>query len=273
MTTNQGVIIIPARFGSTRFQGKPLHPILGVSMLERTYHVAKVASLAIDGCQVFIATDDDRIKAHAERFGAKVIMTDEQCLTGSDRAFQAASRLEVQPSYVINLQGDAPLTPPHFIEMMLKALINNPEMDVVTPVTTLSWQALDALREQKTLTPFSGTTVITNARNQALWFSKNIIPAIRKEERLRALSEQSPVKRHIGLYGFRYKALKTFVSLPAGHYEELEGLEQLRLLEHDLVIQTVEVNYQGLPEMSGIDTLEDAKRAEALLSAYEAKRG
>lgn len=269
MNNQQGVIIIPARYGSTRFKGKPLAPILGVSMLERTYKVANLASQAIKGCKIYVATDNEEIQKHAESFGAEVLLTDESCNTGSDRAFQAVSRLETKPSYVINLQGDAPLTPASFIEKMIKTLLDNTSIDVVTPATQLSWQALDKLREQKASTPFSGTTVITNANGQAVWFSKKILPAIRKEKEFRAKSLLSPVKRHIGLYGFRFEALDAFVKLAPGFYEELEGLEQLRLLENGLTIRVIDVDYQGLPEMSGIDTPEDLKRAEELLKAFE----
>lgn len=263
--SKKGVIIIPARYQSTRFPGKPLYPILGQSMLSRVYDVALKASKLVNDCQVYIATDDDRICEHAKTFNANVLMTDSDLKTGSDRVYQAATRLDFTPDYVINLQGDAPLTPAHFVEKLIYELENDDSIDTVTPVTRLTWVALDKLRQQKKETPFSGTTAVLNDKNQALWFSKNILPAIRKEKEMRLDSELSPVYRHIGLYGFKFKALEKFVTLKESVYEKLEGLEQLRLIENGFSIKACIVDYNDLPAMNGIDTLEDAKRCEILL--------
>ncbi|PHR81132.1 MAG: 3-deoxy-manno-octulosonate cytidylyltransferase, partial [Henriciella sp.] len=139
------------------------------------------------------------------------------------------------------------------------------EADVVTPVVQLDWAALDTVREQKTREPFSGTSCIRRADGMAIWFSKQVIPAIRKEERLREKETLSPVWRHIGLYGFRMAALERFAALPVGHYEALEGLEQLRFLENGMSIFTVAVE-PGANAMWGIDTPEDAAFAEKLIA-------
>ncbi len=151
-------------------------------------------------------------------------------------------------------------------------MLANPNVDVATPIVNLSWDELDVLRERKQSLPFSGTTVTIDNQGQALWFSKQIIPAIRKEPQLRQASQDSPVYRHIGLYGYRTPILEKFVQLPEGRYEALEGLEQLRLLENGINIQTVLVNYNDLPGMAGVDTPEDAKKTEQLLLEKEVAR-
>lgn len=194
-------------------------------------------------------------------------MTPAECKTGSDRALATCLKLATTPDIVVNLQGDAPLTPPHFVTSILTALIQDPSCDVATPIAQLSWQGLDDLRESKAQRPFSGTTAVIDEHDNALWFSKQIIPAMRQEEKLRQQNNLSPIYRHIGLYGYRLTALQKFVTLPEGKYEALEGLEQLRFLEHGMKIKAVKVDYGMLPSMSGVDTPEDAKKAERLLLA------
>jgi 3-deoxy-manno-octulosonate cytidylyltransferase (CMP-KDO synthetase) len=268
----QPVIIIPARYGSTRLPGKPLALIAGQTMLARVVAIAKQGGTAV-GAHVLVATDDDRIVQHCQNdLGVDVVMTDINCPTGSDRVFEAAKSLATPPSFIINLQGDAPLIPAHFVAELLKAHLAEPEFDVVTPVSQLSWAELDKLRANKQTTPFSGTTaVVQPATGEALWFSKNIIPAIRKEEASRSKSDLSPVFVHVGLYGYKFDALQKFVSLPEGGYEALEGLEQLRFLENNMRIKAVLVSYNGLPKGSGVDSPEDVVRVEALLKAHGLK--
>ncbi len=258
-------IIIPARYGSTRFPGKPLAQLAGRSVLAHVYELSKQAALGTD-TSVHITTDDDRIEAEALQLGASVLRTTADCKTGTDRVMQAASLLDVRPDFVINMQGDAPLTPPDFLSAIISAAETN-DADIVTPVTQLSWGELDTLRQSKTGTPFSGTTATLTAEGKALWFSKNIIPAIRKEAEMRTASPLSPVFRHIGLYGYRLSSLERYAALPVGVYEELEGLEQLRALENGMTIQCVRVDYKGRPAMTGIDSPEDLARAERLLNA------
>ncbi|PIR38428.1 MAG: 3-deoxy-manno-octulosonate cytidylyltransferase [Alphaproteobacteria bacterium CG11_big_fil_rev_8_21_14_0_20_39_49] len=257
-------IIIPARYGSSRFEGKPLAHIAGKSMLQRVHEIAKSAIEKIGQGEVFVATEDDRIKLHAESIGAKSVMTPDSCKTGSDRVLSACENIGYEPDMVINLQGDAPLTPVSFVEAIAKQLLDDDSADVVTPVVQLSWEALDVLRESKKTTPFSGTTAIVDKDDNALWFSKNIIPAIRNEQHLRLQGEISPVLKHVGMYGYKYDALKKFVSLPEGIYEKLEGLEQLRIIESAMKIKAVRVEYGSISPI-GVDTPEDAKRVEEIL--------
>lgn len=259
------LIVVPARFGSTRFPGKPLALINGVSMVRRTAQAAQKAAAQIENCSYVVATDNEEIKTHCEAHAIAVVMTPQELPTGSDRAFAAASRFAPKAEYIVNLQGDAPFTPIQHIVSVAKALENG--ADVATPYVQLSWEALDQLRSHKLRTPFSGTSVIVGPDNKAIWFSKNIIPAIRKETELRKADELSPICRHIGLYAFKRGALKKFVSLPESHFEMLEGLEQLRLLENGLSIECVRVEPPKVAT-PGIDTPDDLALAEALIAAH-----
>lgn len=258
-------IAIPARYGSTRFPGKPLAEIGGQSMLSRVVDLAR----SIDDVDVFVATEDQRIADHADDIGVECILTGDDCRTGSDRILAAlearAQNGKDMPDFVLNLQGDAPFTPPSVVRAIIAVFQSNPEAEVVTPVHQLSWDDLDRLRDAKKVTPFSGTTAIIDADGRALWFSKNILPAIRKEDDLRAASPLSPVHQHIGLYGFRTDILKRFCSLPMGVYEQLEGLEQLRMVENGITVSAVKVDIAPGEIQSGIDTPEDLERAEASL--------
>lgn len=256
----KSVIVIPARYASTRFPGKPLHPINGVSMLARTVGAARKAGQAT-GARVLVATDDDRIAAHAREIGAEPVMTDPDLPSGTDRCRAAMEIAAPEADFIVNLQGDAPFTPPEHVS----ALIDNAtRADVVTPVIPLSWAALDALREHKKSTPFSGTTCIRGEDGRAIWFSKNILPAIRSEAKLRAAGGRSPVLQHVGLYGYTRSALVRIAALPTSRYEELEGLEQLRFLENGLSVFAVPVAAHELPS-AGIDTPQDVAKAEAAL--------
>ncbi len=257
-------IIIPARYGSTRFEGKPLALIAGKAMIDHTVNVARTASQNHKDVAVIVATDDDRIASHCQSQGVDVLMTSDTCKTGSDRVLEAAIKLTNEPDIVINLQGDAPLTPISAVEKVIREFSVNPEAQVVTPVQQLPWDALDKLRRNKQTTPFTGTTAVLSKHNRAMWFSKQILPAMRKEDKYRHGGALSPVYQHLGLYGYRLDILKKFVNLSEGFYEALEGLEQLRFLENDIPIQCVEVDAHEIIH-SGVDSPEDIPRAEAIL--------
>lgn len=260
------LIVIPARYGSTRFPGKPLHKLAGVMMFERVYRSAATAAEAVGDCDVVVAVDDERVAEAAASRNIPYVMTPVDCATGSDRVLSAVRALKVSPSFVINFQGDSPLTPPAFLQTMLEARAEHPEASVITLAAKLSWSDLDTWRERKQLTPFSGTSVVVNPQQQALWFSKSILPMIRDEQRLRTKCETSPVLRHIGIYGFALPVLKSFNSMPHGVYEDLEGLEQLRLLEQGIAIQVATVEIPAAFTSLGVDTPEDAALAETYLT-------
>ena len=261
-------IIIPARYQSTRLPGKPLIDIAGKTMLQRVVEIAQLAASDIADTSVTVATDDERILTHAQALGVDAVMTPQDCRTGTDRVLAAVKQSKKTADFVINLQGDVPITPPNFVTQLIQALHQAKEDCIATPIVKLTWAALDELRNFKQQTPFSGTTAVIDANHNALWFSKQIIPAIRKEAELRQQSDFSPVYRHIGLYGYTFAALERYAKLPEGRYEALEGLEQLRALENAIPIKTVEVSYNGRPEMTGVDTPEDATRVAKLIEAH-----
>jgi len=260
------LIVIPARFGSTRLPGKPLIPIAGQSLLSRVVAIAREGAARVGNAEVVVATDDARVADHARALGCAVEMTDAAISSGSGRAWAVARGRTVAPPIVVNLQGDAPFAAPSMIATLFHALRASP-CAVATPVVRLDWAALDALRAHKRASPFSGTTCVRRADDRALWFSKNVIPAIRGEATLRVAGALSPVYRHIGLYAYRFEALRRFEETAPTPYEVLEGLEQLRFLESGEDILTVAVA-PPRHAMSGIDTPEDVAMAEALIAEH-----
>lgn len=257
-------VIIPARYASTRFPGKPLALINGKAMLDHVYDLAVAATRSTKDVDIIVATDDDRIETHCNITDKRVLRTSENCKTGSDRVLEAAVKLDEQPDIVINLQGDVPLMPQKAISGIIRSFAANPEIEVATPVKQLSWSELDKLRLKKQKTPFSGTTVAMDKHQKALWFSKNILPAIRKEDTMRMSDEMSPVYQHLGLYGYRFDTLKRFVNLKEGVYEKLEGLEQLRFLENNIDIHCVPLPIDTIIH-NGIDSPSDVETAEMVL--------
>ncbi|OGT41347.1 MAG: 3-deoxy-manno-octulosonate cytidylyltransferase [Gammaproteobacteria bacterium RIFCSPHIGHO2_12_FULL_40_19] len=259
------LIVIPARYDSTRLPGKPLALIAGQTLLQRVVRLSQAAALGLKNVSVIVATDDKRISQHCADIGVEAVMTPPECPSGTDRVATAVRQLKDKPDFILNMQGDAPLTPPDFLQAMITSFAEIP-CDAVTPVTQLSWKALDKLRQNKLTTPFSGTTAVFDEETgNAFWFSKNIIPAIRKEHELRKKSDKSPVFRHIGLYGYSLETLEKYVTFPEGQFEILEGLEQLRLLENGYQMRCVPVDFKGRANMSGVDSPEDIARAEALI--------
>ena len=260
------LIVIPSRYASTRFPAKPLHLIAGRSLLHRVIDIAALACANNPDRQFVVATDNVAIEEHAKAINAPTVMTDPKLPSGTDRALAAANMVAPDADFIVNLQGDAPFTPVEYIDLLIREGETS-EQDVVTPVVQLSWADLDQVREQKKASPFSGTSCVMRANGEALWFSKNIIPAIRKEDDLRRETKWSPIYRHIGLYGYKRTALEAFVDLPECEYETLEGLEQLRFLENGMRIKAVKVAPSS-SAMWGIDTLQDAAHAETLISEH-----
>jgi 3-deoxy-manno-octulosonate cytidylyltransferase (CMP-KDO synthetase) len=259
-------------------------------VLERVYaiaqhvktHFEKINSITSVSMKCLVATEDARIVNFCNSLNIPVVLTSDECETGSDRCLEAVQTLiknDFSPDFVINLQGDNPLCPPWFLIEMIEKMLGDTEQKygVFTPCEALTYKVLNTLRENKKTTPFSGTTVTflpeNHAKNpyQALWFSKNIIPALRKEPKehtLETLQQFSGVWRHIGLYGYRYEYLEQFCKMPFGIYEQSEGLEQLRFLEAGIPICMIPVNYQGFPGTSGVDSPEDIIRYEKIMTEY-----
>jgi 3-deoxy-manno-octulosonate cytidylyltransferase (CMP-KDO synthetase) len=257
------LIVIPARFGSTRLPGKPLLKIAGRTLLERVAAVARAAAEEAGNCEVVVATDDPRIADHAGAIGLEATLTATTLDSGSARAFAAARVRVHRPELIVNLQGDAPFISPGVVAELIRTLRQG-TADVATPVYRLDWDRLDRLRAHKATAPFSGTTCIRGPDGRALWFSKTILPALRDETTLRA-EPFSPIWQHLGLYGYRFAALDWFASHPPSRYEQLEGLEQLRFLENGWTVMTVETDAPG-HALSGIDTPADLALAETAIA-------
>jgi len=258
------LIVVPARYASTRLPGKPLAKIAGRAMVDRVAGLARRAAAQLEQAEHVVATDDIRILEHCRNAGIPVVMTDPDLPSGSDRALAAATGLGAEPEFIVNLQGDAPFTPSAHVVAIVTALASS-GTDAATPYIRLSWDALDRLRAHKLETPFSGTTLVTDPSGRAIWFSKIILPAMRREKELRSLGPVSPVCQHVGLYAYRLNALKRYCTLPESRYERLEGLEQLRLIENGMSVQAVEVE-PGRVAIPGIDTAEDIALAERLVA-------
>jgi 3-deoxy-manno-octulosonate cytidylyltransferase (CMP-KDO synthetase) len=252
-------VIIPARYGSTRFPGKPLQPIAGASMIQRVWSLAKAAPGVT---AVYVATDDARIAAHVGGFGGEAIMTAPDCRDGTERVFQAARSLARPPALIVNLQGDAVLTPPWVIGAMIDAMVNDPLVQIATPAVRMDRRSHEALRAAKLAGEVGGTTVAFDRHHNALYFSKSLIPFVRSDAE--PSGEILPVYRHIGLYAYRFETLCRYVALEPGPLERAEKLEQLRALENGIPIRVVEVDYRGRSHWA-VDSPEDLLRVEDII--------
>ena len=252
------VIVIPARYGSQRFPGKPLVPLTGAtgqahSLIRRSW----AAAMAVPGvAAVWVATDDARIRDAARGFGAQVVMTSEDCRNGTERVAEAASRLGLDPgTVVVNLQGDAPLTPPWFVTALVAGMGDAP---MATPVLRCTPEALALLREDRRAGRVGGTTAVFDAGGRALYFSKEVIP--------HSSGPDVEVWHHVGVYAYRPAALAAYAARPPGPLERQEGLEQLRFLEHGLPVACVPVEARGRAFWE-VNTPADVPRVEAVLQA------
>lgn len=234
-------IIIPARYASTRYPGKPLVPLRGVNGVARSLLERSVAAARATGLPVWVATDDARIADEAARAGAPVIMTSERCRNGTERVAEAVARAGIAAQVVVNLQGDAPLTPPHFVQTLVAALRADPEAVMATPALRCDRQTLDQLLADRAAGRVGGTTVLRDCRGRALYFSKEVLPFTGSWSGTGPV----PVFHHVGLYAYRPDALQRYVALPPGELEQLEGLEQLRFLENGLPVLATEVTAPG----------------------------
>ena len=229
--------------------------ISGVSMLERVWRIAKAARGA---SRVVIATEDERVLVHAATFGAEAVLTSDTCTNGTERVAEALDAARIEDDAVINFQGDAVLTPPWVLDEMIAAFSSPSPFDIVTPAVRLDDEGLAALVEHKRIAPSSGTTVTFDLYGDALYFSKQIIPFVRKAGFV-------AVHRHIGLYGYRCASLRRYVSLPASPLEKTEGLEQLRALENGMKVRVVVVDYRGRSHGS-VDMPADVAVVEAIIA-------
>lgn len=238
--------IIPARYASTRFPGKPLAMLGGRTVIQRVYEqVAAVLE------EAYVATDDERIFKAVEEFGGRVVMTRQDHKSGTDRIEEAAEKIGTQADVIINIQGDEPFIQKSQIET-LKSLFENSE----TQIGTLGkkFESIEAATNP------NSPKIVTDKNGFALYFSRSVIPYIRGKEQAEWL-QHFPFLKHLGLYAYRRDVLRQITQLPQSPLEMAESLEQLRWLENGYRIRV------GLTDVEtvGIDTPEDLRRAEEFI--------
>jgi 3-deoxy-manno-octulosonate cytidylyltransferase (CMP-KDO synthetase) len=238
----KSVIVIPARYGATRFPGKSLARIKGRPMIQWVWEAASRSRLTE---QVVVATDDERIADVAAKFGADVIMTKKSHRSGTDRMAEVADKISAQ--LYVNVQGDEPLLSPSAVDDLIRGMMENPR----APIGTLAHR-IDSEAEWRSP---EVVKVVCNRHHEALYFSRSPLPF------QRAFDKKTRLLRHVGIYAFRARALATFVSLKPSPLELAESLEQLRALEHGMSIQVIETKYRCL----GVDTPADLARVETAL--------
>lgn len=258
------LVVIPARFASTRYPGKPLVALTGAtgeakSLVQRSWEAAGQVA-GVD--RVVVATDDARIETACEGFGAEVVMTSEACGNGTERCAEAHSKLGSGYDIIVNLQGDAPLTPHWFVEDLVAGLRNDASAEVATPVLRCDGRALNGFLQDRSEGRVGGTTAVFNHDRHALYFSKEVVPYTGRHFTDDAVT---PVFHHVGVYAYRPAALAEYPGWETGVLEGLEGLEQLRFLERGRAILCVEVDALGR-QFWELNNPEDVPRIEAMMA-------
>ncbi|MDX1744037.1 MAG: manno-octulosonate cytidylyltransferase [Ruegeria sp.] len=259
------LIAIPARYASTRYPGKPLVPLTGangtaMTLIERSWR----AACSVPGVdKVVVATDDDRIREVAEGFGAEVVMTSESCQNGTERCAETHDALGKGYDIVVNLQGDAPLTPHWFVEDLIAGLHAAPQAEVATPVLRCDGDALNSLLNDRKHGRVGGTTAVFAADHSAMYFSKEVVPYTAETY---GGADATPVFHHVGVYAYRPDALAAYPTWPVGPLEKLEGLEQLRFMENGRKVLCVEVEAKGR-QFWELNNPQDVPKLEEMMAA------
>ncbi|NDK56658.1 3-deoxy-manno-octulosonate cytidylyltransferase [Pontibacter fetidus] len=240
--------IIPARFASTRFPGKPLTDINGKTMIRRVYEQASASGLS----EVIVATDDDRIYNHVLEFGGKAVMTAEHHQSGSDRCFEAYKLFDKPYEYIINIQGDEPFIKPEQIDLVASCF-NHPNTQLATLVKKIT--------SEEELFNVNAPKVVLSNTGDALYFSRQAIPYCRNVPQ-DIWHKQHTYYKHIGIYGYRADILEQITQLPPSALELAESLEQLRWLENGFKITTALTEFETI----GIDSPEDLEKVRDLFS-------
>jgi 3-deoxy-manno-octulosonate cytidylyltransferase (CMP-KDO synthetase) len=225
------LIVVPARYASSRFPGKPLEMLTGQSgkskpLVEWSF---EAAAKVFGASAVVVATDDARIAAVVRNFGGTAIMTDSTCVNGSERCADAMQSASYEPDVLVNFQGNAPLTPDWMVHGVIATLIGSAGADVATPVIPCSEDEARQMRAARVAGRSCAVTAVMNQQGQALMFSREPIPA--------AHAETPVLYRHVGLYAWDPKAILAFRNAPRGPLERAEDLEQLRVLEQGRIVQ------------------------------------
>ena len=258
--TGRVALVVPARWQSGRFPGKPLAPLTGATgqvatLVARTLAAAR---LTRGVAEVVVATDDDRIAAEVERQGGRVARTPASCRNGTERCAAALSALHPATTAVLNWQGDALLTPPAFAEALL-ARMADPTCQVATPVLRCGPAAAARLSADAAAGRVGGTTAVADRAGNALYFSKALLPH-------RAPGATPPTWLHVGLYAYSRSALEWYAGQPEGPLERQEGLEQLRFVEGGVPIQLVEVRHDA-DDLCELNNPSDVAIVEAALAS------
>lgn len=259
------LVVIPARYASSRYPGKPLAELRGAggevrSLIRRSWD----AAMEVEGVErVVVATDDARIAEAADAFGAEAMMTPMACRNGTERCAAVARALGPVYDVIVNLQGDAPLTPPWFIEALIAAMRADPDCGAATPVLRCDKSALEALQADRREGRGGGATAVFDRSGRALYFSKEVIPYTGKTF---APGESTPIFHHVGAYAYRRDVLLDYADWAIGPLETCEGLEQLRFLENGATMLCVEVEARGRVFWE-LDNPGDVPRIEAALAA------
>lgn len=234
-------IIIPARYASSRYPAKPLAPLVGATgiakpLIQRSWECA----MQIPGAAgVWVATDDDRIAEVVAGFGGQVIMTSPERENGTARCAEAATRISPDIDIIVNLQGDAPLSPHFVVTDLVKALAGETDVIMATPAVRCSRSAYDHLLADRAAGRVGGTTVVIGQGDRAIYFSKEVLPFLPPMGNVLSVL---PVHLHLGLYAYRRAALERYVAEPPCELEQLEGLEQLRFLDMGLPVRVVRID-------------------------------
>ena len=259
------IIIIPARFSSVRYPGKPLVKLsVGHGFKKSLIQLSWEAASRVQNVdEVFVATDDNRIRVEAESFGANVIMTSKKCKNGTERCAEAMKKINFFGDIVINFQGDAPLTPEWFVEDLIRTFEKYSNTQMATPVLRLNEGSLKEFRQDRMSGRVGGTTVVFDKNFNALYFSKELIPFFNEKDSKQR--EESPVFQHVGVYAYRPETLLDYNSWKESNLEVLEGLEQLRFLENACSIKCVIVDSRGRSFWE-LNNPEDVVRIEKVIN-------
>ena len=257
------VILIPARYASTRYPGKPLVELKGAGGASKPLILRSVeAARRVRGVSgVFVVTDDERIADACTREGVGVIMTSPECRNGTERCAEALASLH-EPDLVINFQGDALLTPPGFVEALIDRMRDDQDALVATPAMRLPSNEVRALHAEEAAGRVGGTSVVTDDQRHALYFSKRLIPHLPSGT---LDGDMSPVRLHVGVYAYRPEALERYATTPVSELETLEGLEQLRFLVAGVPVSVVDVETPpfALRELNNPEDVEPIEQALA----------
>lgn len=259
-------IVIPARYASSRFPGKPLIPIrdrTGTArpLIQWSYEAGRAVQNADS---VFVATDDPRIAEAVTAFGGATLMTPADCANGTERVSACLGALPAA-DLLVNLQGDALLTPPAFVEALIAYMHTHPQVQVATIAVRCSPDTFRHLADDAVQGRVGGTTVVLNMAGEALYFSKRILPYLPAG---RLPDAEMPVLLHLGLYAYRRAALESYAATGATMLEQIEGLEQLRFLVSGVPVQVLIMDETGYPIVE-VNNPSDIALVEGILSGRD----